>query len=256
MHIQVLGAHNIESQDCRCISLLIDDVLAVDAGALTSSLPFPAQQKLKAVLLTHQHYDHVRDIPTIGMNFLLHESSIDIYAIRPVQEALAAHLMNDILYPNFMEKPPGNPSIRFKVLEPYRPEPVAGYSVLAVPVNHGVPTVGYQVTSADGKAVFYTSDTGPGLADCWQQVSPGLLIAELTAPNRREEFARNSGHLTPNLLGQELDCFRELKGYLPRVVVLHMNPLEEAETEAEVAVVARSLNAEIQLAYEGMRIDL
>ena len=57
MQIEVLGAHNIESRDSRHVSLLIDDVLAIEAAALTSSLPFKAQQKLKAVLLTHQHYD-------------------------------------------------------------------------------------------------------------------------------------------------------------------------------------------------------
>jgi ribonuclease BN (tRNA processing enzyme) len=119
-----------------------------------------------------------------------------------------------------------------------------------------VPTVGYQVTSADGKVVFYTSDTGPGLADCWQQVSPQLLIIEVTVPNSYEEFAHNSGHLTTGLLRQELESFRELKGYLPRVVLVHMNPLEEKTIEAEIAAVASSLNTEIQLGYEGMQINL
>ena len=256
MHIQVLGAHNLESQGSRYVSLLIDDVLAIEAGALTSSLPFPAQQKLKAVLLTHQHYDHIRDIPALGMSFLLHENTIEIYSTQPVYEALATNLLNERLYPNFMEKPQDKPTINFKIIEPNRAQEINGYSVLAVPVNHSVPTVGYQVTSAGGKTLFYTSDTGPGLAKCWQQVSPQLLIAEVTAPNRYEEFARGSGHLTPSTLGQELDCFRELKGYLPQVVLVHMNPMEEKEIEAEIAMVARSLNTTIRLGYEGMRINL
>ena len=256
MHIQILGAHNIESKDSRHVSLLIDDVLAIEASALTSSLPFPAQQRLKAVLLTHQHYDHIRDIPALGMNFLLHKNTIEIYSTRSVYETLANHLLNDELYPNFMEKPPEKPAIQFRTLEPGGTELIGGYSVLAVPVNHSVPTVGYQVTSTDGKSIFYTSDTGPGLADCWQRVSPQLLIIEVTVPNRYEEFAHNSGHLTTGLLRQELDSFRELKGYLPQVVLVHMNPLEEKTIEAEIAVVARSLNTEIQLGYEGMQINL
>jgi cAMP phosphodiesterase len=256
MQIQILGAHNIESQDSRQVSLLIDDVLAIEAGALTSSLSFEAQQKLRAVLLTHQHYDHIRDIPALGMNFLLYENTLEIYSIQPVCEALANHLLNDELYPNFMEKPPGKPAIRFRVLEPNRAESIGGYSVLAVPVSHSVPTVGYQVTSADGKTVFYTADTGPGLADCWQRVSPQLLIIEVTAPNRYEEFAHHAGHLTPALLRQELERFREIKGYLPPVVLVHLNPLEEKTIEAEIAVVASSVNATIQLGYEGMRIQL
>ena len=256
MEVTILGAHNIESRDTRCISLLIDGVLAIDAGALTSSLPFPAQQKLKAVLLTHQHYDHVRDIPAIGMNFYLHENTIDIYSTRPVREALSAHLLNDALYPDFMEKPPGKPAIRFNTVETGRAESVAGYAVLPVTVNHAVPTIGYQVTSAGGKKVFYTSDTGPGLDECWGQISPDLLIIEVTALNKYNDFARQSGHLTPALLLQELESFRRLKGYLPKVVTVHMNPLDEKGIKAEIDAAARALNTKIRLGHEGMRIEL
>ena len=256
MQIKILGAHNIESQDSRHVSLLIDDVLAIEASALTSSLPFPAQQKLKAVLLTHQHYDHVRDIPALGMNFLLHENTIEIYSTQPVYDALVAHLLNDRLYPNFMERPPEKPTIRFKLIEPNRPEQIGNYSVLPISVNHAVPTVGLQITSEDSKTLFYTSDTGPGLAECWRQVSPELLITEVTACNKYEEFAHQSGHLTPALLQQELENFQDIKGYLPPVVLVHMNPLDEKIIEAEIAVVARSLNTPIQLGYEGMRIHL
>jgi len=256
MHIQILGAHNLESKDTRHVSLLIDDVLAVEASALTSSLPFSAQQKLQAILLTHQHYDHIRDIPAIGMNFSLHEATIEVYSTQAVYDALTATLLNGELYPNFLERPPEKPAIKFTLVTPNKTEQIGDYSVLAVPVNHNVPTVGYQITSADGKAVFYTSDTGPGLDDCWQQVSPELLITEVTAPNRYEEFAHRSGHLTPGLLRQELERFRELKGYLPQVVLVHLNPLEEKTIEAEIAVVAGSLNTPIQLGYEWMRIHL
>ena len=89
MKIQILGAHNCESQDTRLVSLLIDGVLAIDAGALTSSLSFKAQQKIKAILLTHQHYDHIRDIPALGMNSLLQETTISVYSTRAVRDALA-----------------------------------------------------------------------------------------------------------------------------------------------------------------------
>jgi len=256
MEIQILGAHNIESRDTRCISLLIDDVLAIDAGTLTSSLSFAAQQKLRAVLLTHQHYDHIRDIPVLGMNFYLHENTIDIYSTLPVREALSAHLLNDNLYPNFMEKPPEKPAIRFNMVEPGRTESIAGYTVLPVTVNHAVPTVGYQVASADGKKVFYTSDTGPGLDECWRQVSPDLLIIEVTALNKYDHFARESGHLNPAMLQPELESFRKLKGYLPQVVTVHMNPLDEKGIAEEIAVVDRALNTKIRLGHEGMHIEL
>jgi len=242
MNIQLLGVHNCESQNTKFISLLIDDTLAIDAGGLTSSLSFPAQQKLKAILLTHQHYDHIRDVPAIAMNFYLCGATINIYSTQPVYNALTTYLLDGKLYPKFLEH--------------YQTAQIEGYSILAVRVNHAVPTVGYQITSPDGKIVFYTGDTGPGLAGCWENVSPQLLITEVTATNKYEEFAKESGHLTPSLLKQELTSFRKLKGYLPQVVVVHMNPDMEGEIETEIATVAKALNSSITLAHEGMQLHL
>ena len=256
MNIKLLGAHNCESRDTKFVSLLVDDSLVLDAGGLTSGLSLSAQQRIKAILLTHQHYDHIRDVPAVAMNFYLSGATVNIYSTLPVYQALTVHLLDGKLYPNFMERPQGNPTIKFTVLEPHKTEQIEGYSVLAVPVSHSVPTVGYQITSPDGKVVFYTGDTGPGLADCWQQVSPQLLIIEVTVPSSYEEFGRESGHLTPSLLKEELVFFRELKGYLPQVVVVHMNPDLETEIKTEIAAVAEDLNCPVTLGYEGMELSL
>lgn len=256
MNIRVLGAHNCESQDSRFLCLLIDDILAVDAGALTSSLSFQSQQKLKAILLTHQHYDHIRDVPAIAINRFFQETTINIYSTRAVYDALAAHMLNDELYPRFMESPETNTPVRFKLVEPYKNYQIEGYTVLPVPVNHNSVTVGYQITSPEGKTLFYTADTGPGLDDCWEHVSPELLIVDVTFPNNYQQFAIKAGHLTPALLSKELMGFRKIKGYLPTVVVVHMNPILEKEIEAEIATVATNLNTSITLAHEGMELYL
>lgn len=256
MEIQVLGAHNCESQSSKFISLLIDDTLAIDAGGLTSSLSFEAQRKLRAILLTHQHYDHIRDVPTIAMNLYLQGKTISIYSIQTVYDVLSSYLLDGKLYPKFLEQHGQEPTVKFIIIEPHKVEHIAGYSVLAVPVNHSVPTVGYQITSPDGKIVFYTGDTGSGLTSCWQRVSPQLLIAEVTVPNKYEEYAQQSRHLTPSLLKQELVSFRELKGYLPQVIVVHMNPDLEKEIAGEIAAVAKDLDNPITLGYEGMRLRL
>jgi ribonuclease BN (tRNA processing enzyme) len=254
MNIQILGAHNIESRDSKCISLLIDGVLAIDAGALTSSLSHTEQQRLRAVLLTHQHYDHIRDIPVLGMNFYLHENTLEICGSKTTYEVLTTHLMDDVIYPDFITKPPERPTLRYKILEAGNKATVAGYTVLPVTVNHAVPGVGYQITSADGKKVFYTSDTGPGLAEVWRQTSPDLLIIEVTALNKYHDFALQSGHLTPALLQKELESYRKIHGNLPRIVLVHMNPLDEKGIKAEINQVEKSLEAKISFGYEGMQI--
>jgi cAMP phosphodiesterase len=256
MKIRVLGAHNCERQNLKLISLLVDGVLAMDASAITASLSLEEQQKIKAILLTHQHYDHVKDIPTLGMNLFLSRAATKVYSISAVYEVLTRHLLNDELYPNFLQKPSANPTLKFSIIEPLRAEPIEDYTILPVPVNHSVPAVGYQVTAADGQALFYIGDTGPGLAGCWRHVSPQLLIIEVTASDKYTEWAAKSGHLTPRLLKQELQSFQEIKGYLPPVVAVHMNPSLEGEIATEIAAVAEALNSSITLGYEGMQVSL
>ena len=256
MDIRVLGAHNCESADTRLVSLLIDDILALDAGALTSSLSWQSQQKLEAILITHQHYDHIRDIPSIAINHFFHNKSVDIITAQGVYDVLTDHVLNGKTYPNFFEFPAESPSLRFTAIEPYRSIQIAGYSVLSLPVNHGDMAFGYEVTAPDGKVLFYSGDTGAGLDDCWKHISPHLIIIEVTAPNSKQDYATESDHLTPAMLARELVSFRSLKNYLPEVLAVHMNPQVETEIAAEIKYVADQLDVSITLAREGMQVHL
>ncbi|MGD9117012.1 MAG: MBL fold metallo-hydrolase [Dehalococcoidia bacterium] len=255
MQIRFLGAHNCETKSTRLVSLLVDGVLAVDVGGLTSALTFEEQQKVEAVLLTHQHFDHVRDVPTLAMTLFFGGSKTVIYATPPVFKVLENNLMDGVIYSDFRRRRPEGPIVSFSVVEPGKAQKILDYDVLAVPVKHSVPTVGYQLTRG-GKSFFYTGDTGPGLRECWEQVSPQLLVTEVTAPNRFTGWGEKEGHLTPELLQRELTDFKELKGYLPRVVIVHMSPHLEKEIAGQVTAVAEKLEADISLAYEGMEVNL
>ena len=256
MKIRILGAHNIESKETGCASIIIDGVLAPDAGALTSRLSLKAQLRLEALLLTHRHFDHAKDIPTIGMNFSLVKKSLQIYTTRSIFDDVSHYLLDGTLYPDFTKQPPQNPALKFNIIEPGREFAAGRYKITAFPVNHTVPCVGYQVTSTEGKKLFYTSDTGPGLAGIFRQMKPDLLIIELTSPDKHRDFALNAGHLTPALLGEELESFRKLNGYLPRVVTLHTNPLYQPEIAGQLEKVCRALRHDITMGKEGLRLDL
>jgi len=256
MRVRILGAHNLETASTRLVSLLIDDVLALDAGAITSSLTLEEQRRIQAVLVSHHHFDHLRDLATLGLN-TYYQTTTNVYAPASVIEALRTHILNGILYSKMDERPsPEMPSLRYHPLEAGHQSEVTGYQVLALAMNHSAPTVGFQVMAPDGKSLFYGSDTGPGNGPVWERINPDLIILETTLPNAQQALAEESLHLTPRLLKEELILFKKLQGGLPKVLIVHQSPYFENEIAAEVAQVAKELNADIAMSQEGMIIEL
>jgi cAMP phosphodiesterase len=255
MEVRILGAHNLESVNTRLSSIVIDGVLVLDAGSLTASLSFAEQERIEAILLTHYHFDHIRDIATFGLaNSYI--KTTPVYSLTAVLEALNNCLINGKIYPRFDEWPAESPALTLEKVEPHETMSIGDYSVLAVPVAHNVPAIGYQVTDKEGKRLFYSGDTGAGLSICWPHISPHLIITEVGAPDSMKERMLEVGHLCPQLLKQELEKFHQLKGYLPPVVATHLLPKWEAEIRDEVDRVARELGASITVAREGMKLDL
>jgi phosphoribosyl 1,2-cyclic phosphodiesterase len=209
-------------------------------------------------LLTHHHFDHTRDLVTLAANAGYYwQGQLEVYALRYTLDIVTTCLLDGKIYTNFLEYPSKEkPTLILEAIEPYIRKTIAGYDVLAVPVKHSVPTVGYQITSSDGKSLFYTSDTTVGISNHWQYVYPQLLIAEVIGPNKYGDWLKKAGHLSAELLKEELTQFRQLKGYLPRVIIIHIGNLFEQEIKEEVAQVAQELAADISLGYEDMRVSL
>jgi len=259
MQVQILGAHAFESARTRFMSILVDGVLALDAGGLSCSLPMTAQEKIAAVLLTHSHADHVMGLVSLCAHAFFIGATVEVYAIKHTIDAVATHIFNGSIYSDFTRMPSAaKPALRFHPVEAYEPQAIAGYDVLAFPVYHSAPAVGYQVSSQDEKRVLYTGDTGPGLHSCWKYVQPDLIIVDCAGSSKWNSQAPKIGHMTPALLKPELVEFRKQKGYIPPVIVVHMIPLfdHEKDIEEEVSEVAKELDARIALGYEGMEINI
>jgi ribonuclease BN (tRNA processing enzyme) len=254
LEIRILGAHSSESLEACCSCFVIDNTLAVEAGSLTSRLSLAEQQLIDAVILSHQHMDHIRDIPAIALNFFRSGGCFDVYSTTEVCDIIQTHLLNNIVYPEFHKIPDKKPTLNFLEVEPYGLQWIDGHSILPVPVMHAVPTVGYQISDKQGHTVFYSGDTGPGLAECWEHITPQLLIIDVTLPDSFEDFAFNTGHLTPCLLEKELAGFKEIKGYLPDIMAIHMDIAQETVIREQLAAVAENLDANINIACEGMRL--
>lgn len=256
MIVKFLGAHNAESKDTRLVSFLIDRILVVDAGSLVSELTFAEQKKIKAILLSHGHYDHIRAVPAFAFNNS--DRTTRVIAMPHALDILSSHLIDGVVYPEFTSKDSflQKAIIKLVPLEPFKRQNIEGYEVMAVPVQHPLDGVGFEITSGDGKTLFYTGDTGPGLSSVWGKISPQLIIIDVTWPNSLANSARDAGHLCPEMLKQELTEFRRLKGYLPKVVAIHMSPQHEPQIRKEVRKVAESLGISIGIAREGQKLIL
>ena len=131
MEIRVLGAHLAEEEGARLTSLLIDGVLVVDAGGITSALSLPEQKKIEAVLLTHYHFDHTRDLVTIAANAGYYwRKQLKVCGPRHTLDIVTDCLLGGKMYTNFFEYPDKEkPTVILEAVAPYSRKTIAGYDV-------------------------------------------------------------------------------------------------------------------------------
>ena len=257
MRIRLLGTNNAESLEALLSGVLIDESLALDAG-LTRSLTHDEQVRVRHVLLTHQHYDHIRDVPALAHATTRNNGALHVYGLTETLGALTNHLLNGVVYLAYHEQvnADGTPRVALHPLVTDRVQEIAGYRVVPIPANHTCPAVGYLVTEQDGASLFYTGDTGPGIATRLQETPPDLLLTETTYPNDREDAALRNGHLTPQMLHHEIASIVEQTHWTPRVVVTHMAPDHQQAITQEIAVIRAETDWNIVVGHAGMILKI
>ncbi len=220
---------------CRPCAFLINDTILLDAGTVGSQLTLPEQLKISHVLLSHLHFDHIKDLPTLADN-LVGESgtSLVVASIPEVLEGLRAHIFNSSVYPDFFRLPDTNrPVFVSQRLQVDREWTASGLRIVPIRVNHLVPTVGFLI-SDERTTILYSADTYQ-TEDLWRAASsmPNLRAAfiEVSYPNAQAAFAQTAKHLTPDLMKGE---FRKIgRPELP-VYVYHVKPRFRSVIEAEL----------------------
>jgi ribonuclease BN (tRNA processing enzyme) len=240
VRVRVLGASGGELEGRGTTSLLVDDTLAVDAGALTSSLDLAGLHRVDHVLLSHSHLDHVKDVPLLAdllagfrrRPFTVHGSEATLRVLR-------RHVFNGKLWPDFTRIPSAErPVLR---LAPFRhgvPFRAGRHRVLPVKVRHAVESTGF-VVARGGSSFAISGDTGPTTA-FWRAVNdaPGLgaLLVEVSFPDDLRWLADRSGHLTPATLAGELS---KVKRPGVPVYLYHLKPAWEALLRKQIAGLRR-----------------
>lgn len=236
----VLGSFGGDGPTCRMTSFLIDDVVAIDAGAITRTLEIEDQRRIRHVVITHTHSDHTASLPFLIENiFGVDNEAVTVYSTQRVLANVKRHLFNNDTWPDFSRIPNhAYPSIRFVEITPGEPFMITGLDggdleITPIPVNHIVPTVGLFMRQGT-TGVAFTSDTGPTQA-FWEHANRTghlqAVITECSFPDRLQDVAEVSLHLTPGLLAKEL---AKLDAG-PRVYLYHLKPpyIEEIRAQLE-----------------------
>ncbi len=240
MDFRVLGSYGGDSPVCRMTSFLIDDVVAVDAGAITRALSIAEQRRVRHVVLTHSHMDHTATLPFLIENiFGATESPVTIFCPKRVLSGVRRHLFNNDTWPDFSRIPNQlYPSLVFREIGLERPFVISDLAggdleVTAYAVNHIVPTFGLLLRQG-GSSVIFTSDTGP-TERIWEVANTtedlAAVITECSFPDRLRHVADVSLHLCPSLLALEL---AKLTRRVP-VHLYHLKPPYVEEIRDELA---------------------
>ncbi len=209
MKLKVLGCSGAVMPGNETTSFLIGEDTLLDAGTVTSVLGIEEQERIKNVLLTHLHLDHIKDLFFLADNLIGRVTdSINIFSIQEVIDGLRIHILNKTIWPDFASLPSENrPVLRFIPLMTDENVQVADVYVTPVRVNHTVDTVGYIIEDMDGSSIVYTGDTGP-TEDIWRiaREKEGLkaVFIEVSFPSDLDRLACVTGHLTPNTFAGEL----------------------------------------------------
>jgi 3',5'-cyclic-nucleotide phosphodiesterase len=237
LQLRVIGCHGGETPRHRTSAFLLDERLAIDAGALTSGLDLKLQCSLEAVLVSHAHLDHVRDLATIADNRAQAGCKpLLVAGIKPTIGVLQKHFFNGLLWPDFTKIPTKkHPTIVYKVLKPEVRTVIAGYGVRAIEVTHTIDTSAF-IVDKNGASVAYSGDTGP-TDRLWEALNEvqdlRALLMEVSFPNEQQRLATVSGHHTPQTLLPDLKKYKNPKD-LP-TLLYHIKPTFQATVEKECA---------------------
>jgi len=237
---RVLGCSGGELPQHRTTCFLVDGRLAIDAGALTSSLSLRQLLLVDDVVLTHSHFDHVKDVPLLADLLVGRRTTpVRVHASTECARTLRKNVFNGKLWPDFTRIPSRHrPVMELRSFTTRRAFRAGHLRFQPVPVRHPVESVGFVVSN--GRSAFGISgDTGPTTA-FWRQVNAGTglkaLLVELSFPDELQRLADLSGHLTPRTLARELDKLE--RGDLP-ILLYHLKPAYVARLRREVAALKR-----------------
>jgi cAMP phosphodiesterase len=189
-------------------TFIVNETVAIDAGALGFWASLPGQRLVNHVLLSHSHADHVCSLPMFVTNTLdVRVRNVVVHGHAHVLDSLSRDVFNGRLWPDFLRPPDGSgPLLALEETTAGRPCTVDGLQITPIPVEHPVPTVAHLID--DGAAAVVISTDSAPTCELWRVAArvPHLKAVFLgcSFPEEEAALARVAGHLTPSQVDAEL----------------------------------------------------
>jgi len=234
MRLRVLGCSGGIGGNLRTTSFLLDRDVLIDAGTGVSELSLSELTLIDHVFVTHSHLDHIACIPLLLDSVgYMRDHPLTVYASEETLDILKQHIFNWKIWPDFSEIPSAQqPYLRYQSIELGETVVLDGRKITAIPANHVVPAVGYQLDSGKASLVFSGDTTSSD--PLWTVVNKiknlRYLIIETAFSNSEKDLAVISKHLCPSMLAEELVKFK----LGAEIFITHLKPGELELTMQEI----------------------
>jgi len=241
LSILPIGCYGSDLDNKKCITMQISPTTIIDTGSLLSSLSTEDLLKIENVIITHSHFDHIKNLP-IFADFMLSlaNKQFNVYTTEVIKKQIMDHIFNNLIWPDFSALPTrSNPTIKFIPIEFEKQFTIDGIDFLPIEMNHIVESIGFIIRKGKN-AVAYSGDTSycDNFIDhvnadrdiktlCW----------EVSFPDRLKSIAVASKHLSPSMLESELS---KIKRNIP-VHTFHLKPNLEEEITTELSQIKSNM---------------
>jgi cAMP phosphodiesterase len=231
---------------------LINETLAIDAGAIAIGLSLEEQLRLRSIVITHSHLDHIISLP-IFITDLFDElrEPINVYATASDFQALRQYIFNQRVWITIETlKNAHTELLKFHPIKSGKTFLAEGLKITPIPVTHTVLTHGLLVED-ETTALLFTSDTGT-TDRIWEVARKcdklRAVFIDLSFPNRLTDLARVSCHHSPATLLEELPKIRPDV----QIYAVHLKAAYRDQVASEIAALnnQRLVVAEVGREYE------
>jgi len=200
MKVNVLGAYGSRAYNKYSTCFSLTSSIFIDAGNLLNAKE--NVNNIEHIFLTHSHLDHIADIPFLIDNlYEQRKKPLKIYAAKETLNDLKNYIFNTTIWPDFQNInliDNNQKTIKFIEIEEDKEIVIDNISLIPFSVNHTIKTFGYIVN----KEILITGDTYlcENIIDKIKKYNIKKVICEVSFPNRLNNLAKVSKHLTPNLI--------------------------------------------------------